>query len=77
MEERAGYSMSRPRMAPSFILPQIEPSFPRPCSGVCLCNQPLRIGGVNVLVAPACIVVSTPWALRSRQVLFKTLQASI
>jgi hypothetical protein len=63
-------------MAPSFILPQIEPSFPRPYSGVCLCDQPLRIAGGNVLLTPAVIVVSTPWALRSRQVLFKTLQAS-
>jgi hypothetical protein len=64
-------------MASFFILPQIEPSFPRPYSGVCLRDQPLRIAGGNVLLVPARIVISTPWALRPRQVLFKTLQASV
>ncbi len=71
------YSTSRPRMASFFILPQIEPSFPRPYSGVCLCDQPLRIAGVNVLLAPARIVISTPWAIRPGHVLLKTLQASV
>jgi hypothetical protein len=64
-------------MAPSFLLPQTEPSFPRPYSGVCLCDHPLRIAGVNVLLAPARIIISTPWAIRTGQVLFKTLQASV
>jgi len=77
MEHRAGSSTSRPRMASFFILPQIEPSFPRPYSGVCLCDHPLRIAGVNVLLAPARIVISTPWAIRPGHVLFKTLQTLV
>jgi hypothetical protein len=51
--------------------------FPRPHTGVCLRDHPLRIAGGNVLLTPARIVVSTPWALRSRHVLLKTLQASV
>jgi hypothetical protein len=56
---------------------QSEPSFPRPSSGVCLCDHPLRIAGVNVLLTPARIVVSTPWAIRTGQVLLKTLQTLV
>ncbi len=73
---RAGSSTSRPRMVSCF-LPQTEPSFPCAHPRLRLCDQPLRIAGVNVLLAPARIVISTPWALRSRQMLFKTLQASV
>jgi len=63
-------------MTPSFIFPQAALRFPRPHGGTRLRDHPLRIAGVDVLLTPACIVISTPWALRSRQVLFKTLQAS-
>jgi len=33
-------------MAPFFILPQAALRFPRPHSGVCLRDHPLRIAGV-------------------------------
>jgi hypothetical protein len=61
----------------SFILPQAALGFPCPHGGTRLCDHPVRIAGGDMLVTPAVIVVSTPWALRSRQVLFKTLQASV
>jgi hypothetical protein len=64
-------------MAPFFIFPQAALRFPRPHGGTRLYDQPVRIAGGDVLVTPSRIVVSTPWALRSRQVLFKTLQASV
>ncbi len=60
----------------SFILPQAALGFPHAHNGVCLRDQPVRIAGVNVLLAPARIVISTPWAIRPGQVLLKTLQAS-
>jgi hypothetical protein len=37
----------------------------------------LRIAGVNVLLAPARIVISTPWAIRPGHVLLKTLQTLV
>jgi hypothetical protein len=64
-------------MAPFFIFPQAALGFPRPHGGTHLRDQPIRIAGVNVLLAPARIVISTPCALRSRHVLLKTLQASV
>jgi hypothetical protein len=64
-------------MVPFFIFPQAALRFPRPHGGVCLCDHPLRIAGVNVLLTPARIVISTPWAIRPGHVLFKTLQASV
>jgi hypothetical protein len=64
-------------MAPFFIFPQAALRFPCAHPRLRLCDQPVRIAGGNVLLTPAVIVISTPWALRSRQVLFKTLQASV
>jgi len=61
----------------SFILPQAALGFPRAHPGLRLCDQPVRIAGVNVLVTPAVIVISTPWAIRPGHVLLKTLQASV
>jgi hypothetical protein len=63
-------------MASFFILPQAALGFPCPHNGVCLRDQPVRIAGVNVLLTPARIIISTPWAIRPGHVLFKTLQAS-
>ncbi len=64
-------------MAPFFIFPQAALGFPRPHGGTRLCDQPLRIAGVNVLLTPARIVISTPWAIRIGHVLLKTLQTSV
>ncbi len=64
-------------MAPFFIFPQAALGFPRPHGGTRLYDQPVRIAGGNVLLAPARIVISTPWAIRPGHVLLKTLQASV
>jgi hypothetical protein len=60
----------------SFFFPQAALRFPRPHGGTRLYDQPLRIAGVNLLLAPARIIISTPWAIRIGHVLLKTLQAS-
>jgi hypothetical protein len=64
-------------MAPFFIFPQAALRFPRPHGGTRLYDQPVRIAGGNMLLTPARIVISTPWAIRIGHVLLKTLQASV